>query len=152
MLLDNPYGRAVDWWSFGVLLYQMMTSQSPFHGQDENDIYEAILTSEPAYPEHLPSEAVDLIRKLLVRKPEERLGYRKGAEEITDHGFFNSIDWDALYKKDVTPPFRPRIRDRNDLSNFDTEFTSTAPCLTPVQSGMSHPLIWQYGDVDKDLS
>ena len=152
MLLDNPYGRAVDWWSFGVLLYQMMTSQSPFHGQDENDIYEAILTSEPAYPEHLPSEAVVLIRKLLVRKPEERLGYEKGAEEIMDHEFFNSIDWDALYKKEVTPPFKPRIRDRNDLSNFDTEFTSTAPCLTPVQSGMSHPLIWQYGDVDKDLS
>lgn len=120
-------------------MYQMMTSQSPFHGQDEDDIYDAILTDEPPYPTHLPRDAVDLIRKLLVRKPEERLGYQKGAEEIMGHEFFNSIDWHALYNKEVTPPFRPTIEDRNDLSNFDTEFTSTAPFLTPVQSGISTP-------------
>ena len=137
MFLDKPYGRAVDWWAFGVLLYQMMTSQSPFNGQDEDDIYDAILTKDPPYPKHLPSDAVDLIRKLLVRKPEERLGYQKGAEKIMDHEFFNSIDWEALYKKKVTPPFRPKIKDRDDLSNFDKEFTSTAPSLTPVRSGTS---------------
>ncbi len=114
----------------------MMTSQSPFRGQDEDEIYDAILTDEPPYPKHMPNKAVDLIRKLLVRKPEERLGYQKGAEEIMDHEFFNSIDWDALYKKEVMPPYRPAIKHRNDLSNFDTEFTSTAPFLTPVQSGM----------------
>ena len=137
MLLDRPYGRAVDWWAFGILLYQMMTSQSPFRGQDQDDIYNAILTVEPPYPEHLPSDAVDLIRKLLVRDPEERLGYQKGAEEIMDHEFFNSIDWDALYEKEVTPPFRPTIRDRNDLSNFDSDITGTTPYLTPMQSGTS---------------
>ena len=137
MLLDKPYGRALDWWAFGIILYQMMTSQSPFNGQDEDDVYDAILTAEPPYPEYLPSDAVDLIRKLLVRRLEERLGYQKGAEENIDHEFFNSIDWEALYKKEVAPPFRPTIEDRNDLSNFDTEFTSTAPFLTPVQSGMS---------------
>ena len=115
----------------------MMTSQSPFRGQDVDDIYNAILSDEPPYPEHLPSDAVDLIRKLLVQNPEERLGYQKGAEEIMDHEFFDSIGWDALYKKEVTPPFRPTIRDKDDLSNFDIELTSTAPCLTPVQSGMS---------------
>ena len=140
MLLDKPYGRAVDWWAFGILLYQMMTSQSPFHGQDQDDIYDAILTDEPLYPEYLPSDAVDLIRKLLVREPRERLGYRKGAEEIMSHDFFNSIDWNALYKKEVTPPFRPTIKDRIDLSNCDSEGTSTAPCLTPVQSGTSFSL------------
>ena len=137
MLLDRPYGRAVDWWAFGIILYQMMTSQSPFKGQDEDDVYDAVLTTEPPYPKHLPSDAVHLIRKLLVRRPEERLGYQKGAEEIMDHEFFNSIDWEALYKKEVAPPFRPTIEDRNDLSNFDTEFTSVAPFWTPVQSGMS---------------
>ena len=115
----------------------MMTSQSPFRGQDEDEIYDAILADEPPYPDHMPNDAADLIRKLLVRMPEERLGYQKGAVEIMDHDFFSSIDWDALYKKEVMPPFRPTIKDRNDLSNFDREFTSTAPILTPVQSGMS---------------
>ncbi|KAK0513932.1 hypothetical protein JMJ35_003654 [Cladonia borealis] len=137
MLLDKPYGRAVDWWAFGIILYQMMTAQSPFNGRDQDDVYDAILTAEPPYPEYLPSDAVDLIRKLLVRKPEERLGYQKGAEEIMDQVLFNLIDWEALYKKEVTSPFRPTIKDRNDLSNFDTEITSTDPRLTPVKSALS---------------
>ena len=138
MLLGKPYGRALDWWTFGILLYQMTTSQQPFRGEDEDAIYDAILADdEPQYPENLPSEAANLIQKLLVRKPEERLGYHRGAEEIMNHEFFNSIDWGALYNKEVTPPFRPTIKDRNDLSNFDMEYTSKGPCLTPVQSGMS---------------
>lgn len=115
----------------------MVLSQSPFRGQDADEVYDAILADEPTYPAHMPNDAVNLIRKLLVKKPEERLGYHKGAEEIMDHEFFNSMDWDALYKKEATPPFRPTIKDRNDLSNFDTEITSMAPILTPVQSGMS---------------
>ena len=115
----------------------MIISQSPFRGQDEAEIYDAILADEPLYPEHIPNDAVDLIRKLLVRNPEKRLGYHKGAEEIMDHEFFKTIDWDALYRKEVTPPFRPTIKDKNDLSNFDTEFTSMAPFTTPGQSGMS---------------
>ena len=115
----------------------MMTSQSPFRGQDEDEVYDAILADEPLFLKHMPNDAVDLIRKLLIRKPEERLGYHKGAEAIMDHEFFKSIDWDALYRREVTHPFRPTISDRNDLRNFDTEFTSMAPSLTPVQSGMS---------------
>lgn len=151
MLLDKPYGRAIDWWAFGIILYQMMTAQSPYHGQDQDDVYDAILTAEPSYPEYLPSDAVDLIRKLLVRKPEERLGYQKGAEEIMDQVFFNLIDWEALYKKEVTPPFRPTIKDKNDLSNFDTEITSTDPFLTAVKSGMPISPIRNCEDVDKNL-
>jgi classical protein kinase C len=115
----------------------MMTALAPFHGEDEDEIYDAILADEPSYPKYMPNDAVDLIRKLLVREPEERLGYHKGAEEIMDHGFFASIDWDALYRKEVAPPFRPTIGDRNNLSNFDEEFVGMAPCLTPVQSGIS---------------
>lgn len=85
----------------------MMTSQPPFRGEDDDEIYDAILAYDPLYPEDMPHDAVDLIRKLLVREPEGRLGYHKGAEEIMEHGFFHGMDWAALYRKEVTPPFRP---------------------------------------------
>ena len=113
-----------------------MTSQSPFCGQDEDEIYDAILADEPLYPKCMPKDAVNLTRKLLLPRPEERLGYYKGAEDIMVHEFFDSINWDALYKKEVTPPFRPTIKDRNDLSNIDRDITGMDPILTPVQSGM----------------
>ena len=131
----------------------MTSSQSPFRGQDEDEIYDAILADEPFYPEHMPKDAVNLIRKLLVRKPEDRLGYHGGAREIMDHEFFSAIEWDALYRKEVTPPFKPRIKDKSNLSNFDADFTSVAPCLTPVQSGISTSFsVRLCEDVDKDLS
>ena len=134
MILDKPYGRVVDWWAFGVILYQMMTSQSPFDGEDMDDVFDAILTVEPPYPEFLPRDAVVLMRKLLVRAPEKRMGYQKGAEEVMGQEFFNPIDWEAIYKKEVVPPFRPTVEDRNNLSNFNMEVTSMAPFLTPIQS------------------
>ena len=119
----------------------MLLSQSPFRGQDEDEIYDAILADEPLYPDHhMPTDAVDFIRKLLVKNPKERIGYHKGAQEIMEHDFFNSIDWDALEKMEVAPPFRPTIRDREDLSNFDLEMTGVASVLTPVESGMSTTL------------
>ena len=121
----------------------MLFQQPPFRGEDEDEIYDAILYDEPVYPTDVPKDAMDLIPKLLAREPEERLGYHKGAEEIMNHQFFNSIDWGALYRKEVTPPFRPAIKDREDLSNFDTEFTSMPRILTPVQSGK--PIFFQIG-------
>ena len=136
----------MDWWAFGVILYQMVTSQAPFRGEDEDEIYDSILSdNQPYYPENMPDDAVDLIRKLLERNPEERLGYRRGAQEVMEHPFFDSIEWDALYKKEVVPPFKPTLRDKNDLSNFDVEFTREAPVLTTGQPGM--PTLSQSGGV-----
>ena len=120
-------------------MYQMTLSQSPFRGEDDDEIYDGILADEPLYPDHMPKDTMNLIRKLLVKNPEERLGYHHGAEQIMDHEFFSSIDWHALSRKEVAPPFTPMIRDRNDLSNFDPEMTSMAPLLTPVQSGKITP-------------
>lgn len=114
----------------------MLLQQSPFRGEDEDEIYDAILADEPLYPISMPPSAVNLIQKLLMRDPEQRLGYHQGAQEIMNHDFFTMIDWEALYRKEVTPPFRPMITDKDDVRNFDTEFTSKAPFLTPVQSGM----------------
>ena len=141
ILLDKKYGRAVDWWAFGVLIYQMLLQQSPFRGEDEDEIYDAILADEPLYPIHMPRDSVSILQKLLIREPEARLGSGPtDAQEIMSHAFFRNINWEDVYYKRVAPPFMPTISSATDTSNFDTEFTSVTPVLTPVTTGMFHNL------------
>jgi len=136
ILLDKKYGRAVDWWAFGVLIYQMLLQQSPFRGEDEDEIYDAILADEPLYPIHMPRDSVSILQKLLTREPEMRLGSGQGdAQEIMGHAFFKGVNWDDVYHKRLPTPFKPTVKNEKDTSNFDQEFTSVTPVLTPVQSG-----------------
>lgn len=138
ILLDKKYGRAVDWWAFGVLIYQMLLQQSPFRGEDEDEIYDAILADEPLYPIHMPRDSVSILQRLLTRDPEQRLGSGQGdAQEIMSHPFFKGVNWDDIYNKRVPTPFKPTVKNEKDTSNFDSEFTSVTPVLTPVQSGKS---------------
>lgn len=141
ILLDKKYGRAVDWWAFGVLIYQMLLQQSPFRGEDEDEIYDAILADEPLYPIHMPRDSVSILQKLLMREPELRLGSGPtDAQEIMSHAFFRNINWDDIRDKKVTPPFLPQITSATDTSNFDSEFTSVTPVLTPVQSVLTQAM------------
>ena len=136
ILLDKKYGRAVDWWAFGVLIYQMLLQQSPFRGEDEDEIYDAILADEPLYPIHMPRDSVSILQKLLTREPELRLGSGPtDAQEIMSHAFFRNINWEDVRNLRVPPPFQPQIKNATDTSNFDSEFTNVTPVLTPVQSG-----------------
>ncbi|KAI1825989.1 hypothetical protein F4861DRAFT_145611 [Xylaria intraflava] len=141
ILLDKKYGRAVDWWAFGVLIYQMLLQQSPFRGEDEDEIYDAILADEPLYPIHMPRDSVSILQKLLTREPDQRLGSGPtDAQEIMSQPFFRNIVWDDIYHKRVAPPFMPSIKNATDTSNFDSEFTSVTPVLTPVQSVLSQAM------------
>lgn len=126
----------MDWWAFGVLIYQMLLQQSPFRGEDEDEIYDAILGDEPLYPIHMPRDSVSILQKLLTRDPDQRLGSGPtDAQEVMSQPFFRNINWDDIYHKRVQPPFLPTIKSDTDTSNFDSEFTSVTPVLTPVQSG-----------------
>ncbi|KAL9113782.1 MAG: hypothetical protein Q9227_002227 [Pyrenula ochraceoflavens] len=141
ILLDKKYGRAVDWWAFGVLIYQMLLQQSPFRGEDEDEIYDAILADEPLYPIHMPRDSVSILQKLLTREPELRLGSGPtDAQEIMSHAFFRNINWEDVYHKRIPAPFLPQIKSATDTSNFDSEFTSVTPVLTPVQSVLSQAM------------
>jgi serine/threonine protein kinase len=120
----------------------MLLQQSPFRGEDEDEIYDAILADEPLYPIHMPRDSVSILQKLLIREPETRLGSGPtDAQEIMSHAFFRNINWEDVYYKRVAPPFMPTISNATDTSNFDTEFTSVTPVLTPVTTGMSCILI-----------
>uniref|UniRef100_A0A8D2AP67 Serine/threonine-protein kinase N2 n=1 Tax=Sciurus vulgaris TaxID=55149 RepID=A0A8D2AP67_SCIVU len=132
VLTETSYTRAVDWWGLGVLIYEMLVGESPFPGDDEEEVFDSIVNDEVRYPRFLSTEAISIMRRLLRRNPERRLGAgEKDAEDVKKHPFFRLIDWIALMDKKVKPPFVPTIRGREDVSNFDDEFTSEAPILTP---------------------
>lgn len=119
----------------------MLLQQSPFRGEDEDEIYDAILADEPLYPIHMPRDSVSILQKLLTREPDQRLGSGPtDAQEVMSQPFFRNINWDEVYHKRVPPPFLPQIKSATDTSNFDSEFTSVTPVLTPVQSGRSRSL------------
>ncbi|XP_068611073.1 protein kinase C theta type [Brachionichthys hirsutus] len=127
ILLGQAYDSSVDWWSFGVLLYEMLIGQSPFHGRDEEELFQSIRTDNPVYPRTLNKDSKDILVKLFVREPEERLGVK---ENIRDHDFFSSTHWNALEKRQVEPPFRPTLTSPSDCSNFDKEFINEKPRLS----------------------
>ncbi|ODN84467.1 hypothetical protein L202_00413 [Cryptococcus amylolentus CBS 6039] len=138
ILLEQRYGRAVDWWAFGVLTYEMLLGQSPFRGEDEDEIFDAILEDEPLYPITMPRDAVSLLQRLLTRDPERRLGAGPGdAEDIKKHTFFRDVNFDDVYHKRTPPPYFPTIGNATDTSNFDSEFTREQPTLTPVHTQLS---------------
>ncbi|KAL2086027.1 hypothetical protein ACEWY4_017086 [Coilia grayii] len=132
VLTDTSYTRAVDWWGLGVLIYEMLVGESPFPGDDEEEVFDSIVNDEVRYPRFLSSEAIGIMRRLLRRNPERRLGSsEKDAEDVKKQPFFRNVDWEALLLRKVPPPFLPSIVGREDVSNFDEEFTSEAPALTP---------------------
>ncbi|KAL2100939.1 hypothetical protein ACEWY4_002700 [Coilia grayii] len=132
VLTDTSYTRAVDWWGLGVLVYEMLVGESPFPGDDEEEVFDSIVNDEVRYPRFLSTEAIGIMRRLLRRNPERRLGSgEKDAEDVKKQPFFRNMDWEALLKRRLPPPFVPSIGNREDVSNFDAEFTTEAPALTP---------------------
>uniref|UniRef100_A0A673Y8T6 protein kinase C n=1 Tax=Salmo trutta TaxID=8032 RepID=A0A673Y8T6_SALTR len=132
VLTDTSYTRAVDWWGLGVLVYEMLVGESPFPGDDEEEVFDSIVNDEVRYPRFLSTEAIAIMRRLLRRNPERRLGSgEKNADEVKKQPLFRSMDWEALLQRRLPPPFVPNIRGREDVSNFDEEFTAETPALTP---------------------
>ncbi|KAG5853842.1 hypothetical protein ANANG_G00030840 [Anguilla anguilla] len=132
VLTDTSYTRAVDWWGLGVLVYEMLVGESPFPGDDEEEVFDSIVNDEVRYPRFLSTEAIGIMRRLLRRNPERRLGSsEKDAEDVKKQPFFRGVDWETLLQRKLPPPFVPSIGDKEDVSNFDEEFTAEAPALTP---------------------
>ncbi|XP_074139635.1 protein kinase C delta type [Sminthopsis crassicaudata] len=121
ILQGLKYTFSVDWWSFGVLLYEMLIGQSPFHGDDEDELFESIRVDTPHYPRWITKESKDILEKLFERDPTKRLGV---TGNIKVHPFFKTINWTLLEKREVEPPFKPKVKSAGDFNNFDREFLS----------------------------
>jgi len=135
ILQELDYGASVDWWALGVLMYEMMAGQPPFEADNEDDLFESILHDDVLYPVWLSREAVSVLKGFMHKNVSKRLGCvaaHGGEEAIKHHSFFKSINWIEMENRAVKPPFRPKIKSRKDVLNFDTEFTKEEPTLTPI--------------------
>ncbi|KAI6213357.1 hypothetical protein M3Y94_00140800 [Aphelenchoides besseyi] len=138
ILEDNDYGLSCDWWGLGVVLFELMCGRLPFYSQQHDKLFEMILRSNLRFPSALSPEARSLLSGLLIKDPNARLGGGiDDYKEIQIQSFFASVDWDKLYRKQIPPPFIPRLNGDMDTSYFDAEFTGEAVQLTPppVRSG-----------------
>jgi len=137
ILGGHKYNYSVDFWSLGVLLYEMLVGQSPYQGDDEDDLFRSICHDTPFYPRYVTPEASSCISQLFERKPEKRLGMPTSPHgQIRQHAYFANIDWGLLEAKKITPPFQPIIKKSNDVSNFDADFTSESTSLTPIDKDL----------------
>ncbi|KAG8177378.1 hypothetical protein JTE90_015932 [Oedothorax gibbosus] len=137
ILQELEYGPSVDWWALGVLSYEMMAGQPPFEADNEDDLFESILHDDVLYPVWLSREAVSILKGFMTKNPAKRLGCVTsggGEDAILRHQFFRDVDWEALEQRKVKPPFRPKIKTKRDVNNFDADFTKEEPVLTPVSS------------------
>ncbi|KAM6381820.1 ribosomal protein S6 kinase alpha-6 isoform 1-T1 [Pluvialis apricaria] len=126
------HNQSADWWSFGVLMFEMLTGTLPFQGKDRNETMNMILKAKLGMPQFLSPEAQSLLRMLFKRNPSNRLGAGSdGVEEIKRHPFFSTVDWNKLFRREIQPPFKPASGKPEDTFCFDPEFTAKTPKDSP---------------------
>jgi len=140
ILTSEEYTKAVDWWSLGIIVWEMLCGLPPFYSMNEREMYDMILNKKLVFPlseEEASNEGVDFVFRLLDRDPTTRLG-ANGVDEVKAHPWFAGIDWDKVISKSYEPPFQPAVRGIEDTTFFDPEFTSETPQDTLVpQSNLS---------------
>jgi serine/threonine protein kinase len=130
------HGKAVDWWTLGIFIFEMLASYPPFFDEDPMQTYNKIMKGVVAYPSHFSKEAVDLLHGFLHPKPTQRLGATKGeAANIQSHSWFAGFDWAAMLAMRLQPPIVPIIKSETDLSNFDDYGDEEEPPLPYVSDG-----------------
>ncbi|GMM35749.1 hypothetical protein DASC09_030740 [Saccharomycopsis crataegensis] len=158
LLLGQGYTRSVDWWTLGILLYEMLTGLPPFYDEDVSTMYKKILGSPLKFPEIFDSHAKDFLERILNRDPGKRLG-TNGSIELKQHPFFMDVDWVKLNNKEYTAPFKPLVFNAFDTHNFDSEFTNEVPLDSVVNDHLSGSIQqqfegWSYaggGNINNDM-
>lgn len=135
VIQQKGYTKDVDWWSLGVVMFEMYEFEAPFNGATRKELVHAILNTQPKFGSKLSEAAKDLVLKFLAKEPEKRIGHGSlDGKEVRSHKYFDSIDWDSLEQKKMDSEFKPG----DSMSNFDEEFTDSPIIITPSSSVPSY--------------
>ncbi|KAF0991661.1 hypothetical protein HZS_4403, partial [Henneguya salminicola] len=124
VITRKGHGPAADWWSFGILMFEMLTGSLPFHSANRKETMNQILKGRLTMPYSLSHGAQKILRLLLKRYPTTRIGSTNGLEELKAQPFFHTIDFDALFRKEIGPPFKPAIPRNVETNLFFNKETS----------------------------
>jgi hypothetical protein len=152
-VLDRQgHGHAVDWWNLGMVTYEMLTGLPPWYTTDKQKLFDRLRNAPLKFPFYVSKQAASFIHGLLQRDPEVRLGSR-GGEEVRDHRFFSEIDWTALLRRQLAPPFDPCRQHQadDDTDNFEKEFTKM-PVNSVDGNGQHDGRISSVGDLSHSSS
>ncbi|KAI0527557.1 hypothetical protein KFK09_003161 [Dendrobium nobile] len=135
IITGKGHDKAADWWSVGVLLFEMLTGKPPFIGGNRDKIQQKIVKEKMKLPAYLSTEAHSLLKGLLQKEVIRRLGNGPGgSNEIKNHKWFKSINWRKLDAREIEPSFRPDVADQLCIANFDKKYTSMPLLDSPVAS------------------
>ena len=142
MLLNKGHGKPVDWWTFGILLYEMLAGIDPFSDDDPMLIYQKILKGKVKFPRSFDKNAKSLVKHILQADLSKRYGNLKnGVDDIKGHRFFNGLNWTLLLKKELKAPYIPEVKGEGDASNF-TPYPESETETPPVKSTEDPFLEW----------
>ncbi|GMN45764.1 hypothetical protein TIFTF001_014958 [Ficus carica] len=137
ILLSKGHNKGADWWSVGILLFEMLTGQPPFTHANRKKLQEKIIKEKIKLPPYLTAEAHSLLKGLLQKEPPRRLGSGpNGGEEIKAHKWFRTINWKKLEAREIAPKFKPDVSGKDCIANFDKCWTvmpaDDSPAPTPT--------------------
>jgi len=133
VLLNKGHGKPVDWWTLGILVYEMIVGYPPFVDEDPMGIYQKILAGKVYFPKYFDKNAKALVKKLLTADLSKRYGNLKdGPMDILKHAWFSSLNFAELEEFKVPAPYKPAMKGDNDVSNFEDipESKDVSPAVT----------------------
>ena len=159
MIAHEGHTIMSDWWSFGILIFELLYGITPFFNMDKNRMYELIEVGELKFPNtikidgniinlKISKEAKSIISKLLEKNPGTRLG-KNGLKEIKNNPFFANVSFDMIKNKKVKPPFKPEVSEEDLTCNFDEDYTTMTTQESPVADWISNYQDW-FNELDND--